>query len=134
MSGLSTIGRDGVRREHCSSPGRGRGAAARRVVVELSPQAVERVAARVVALLAEREVQSEPDLLSAGELARRLRVERPWVYRHWKLLGGIRLGKGPKAPLRFDYAAAVEAIRQLRGELPEKTTANGPYTQREETP
>jgi hypothetical protein len=83
-----------------------------RVAVDLSPQAVEQVAARVRALLAEREAQGEPELICAGELARRLRVERPWVYRHRELLGGLRIGSGPKAPWRFEYRAAVEALRR----------------------
>ncbi len=110
MRGLSTIPKHGAR-EGCSSPGRGRGVASRRVAVDLSPQAVDEVAARVVQLLGKREAQGESDLLSAGELARRLRVERPWVYRNRQLLGGLRIGAGPKAPWRFEYAAAVEALR-----------------------
>lgn len=113
MRGLSTIPRQAAR-ERCSSPQRGRGAVARRVAVDLSPQAVERIAAQVVQLLRESEAQGEPDLLSAGELARRLRVERPWVYRNRALLGGLRIGAGPKAPWRFEYAAAVEALRELQ--------------------
>jgi hypothetical protein len=115
MRGVSTIPRQAAR-EHCSSPGRGRGAAARRVAVDLSTQDIERIAAQVVQLLGEREAQSEPELLSAGELARRLRVERPWVYRYREVLGGIRMGRGPKAPWRFDYAAAVEALCQLQAD------------------
>jgi hypothetical protein len=91
---------------------RGLGASQHRVAVELSPQAVERIATRVVALLGEHGGKEEPELISAGELARRLRVERPWVYRHRQLLGGLRIGVGPKAPWRFDYRTAVEALRR----------------------
>ena len=111
MHALSTIA-TGERRDLCPSRRRGRGAAARHVAVNLSPQAVERIAIQVVQLLRETEAQGEPDLLSAGELARRLRVERPWVYRHRELLGGLRIGVGPKAPWRFDYLTAVEALRR----------------------
>ena len=68
------------------------------------------------ATAAERAPQAQPELLSAGELARRLRVERPWVYRHRELLGGMRIGGGPKAPWRFDYETAVEAMRERQGE------------------
>lgn len=99
---------------------RGLGASQHRVAVELSPRAVERIATRVVQLLGEHGSKEEPELISAGELARRLRVERPWVYRHRTLLGGLRIGTGPKAPWRFEYRAAVEALRrqeaQRRGE------------------
>ncbi len=95
-------------RERCEL--RGRAAAPRQVVTDLTPQAIEEIAARVAQLLHEPQGQSE--LLSAGELARRLRVERPWVYRHRRLLGGLRIGLGPKAPWRFDYGTAVEALRR----------------------
>ncbi|MGA8745096.1 MAG: hypothetical protein WB507_04445 [Solirubrobacterales bacterium] len=96
--------------------------ASRHVAVDLTPQAVEQVAARLAQLLLRGE-RAQPELLSAGELARRLRVERPWVYRHRELLGGMRIGSGPKAPWRFDYEIAVEAMkgqprgRQRRGEI-----------------
>lgn len=113
MRALSTITSNGAR-ERCSSPGRERGVAAPRVAVDLSPQAVERIASQVVQLLGEREAREEPELISAGELARRLRVERPWVYRNRALLGGLRIGAGPKAPWRFEYASAVEALRALQ--------------------
>ena len=89
---------------------RERAAAPRQVVVDLTPQAIEQIAGRVAQLLPEPQGQTE--LLSAGELARRLRVERPWVYRHRELLGGLRIGAGPKAPWRFDYQQAVEALRR----------------------
>ncbi len=110
MRALSTIARHGAQ-ERCASPGRGPGVAARRVLVDLSTRDVERIAAQIAQLLGEREAQSEPKLISAGELARRLRVERPWVYRNRQLLGGMRIGAGPKAPWRFEYGAAVEALR-----------------------
>jgi len=112
VHGLSTTPRQAVR-ERCASPQRGRGAVAHRVAVDLTPQAVEDVAVRVAALLRSRGDQT-PELLSAGELARRLRVERPWVYRHRELLGGLRIGAGPKAPWRFEYETAVEALRELQ--------------------
>ncbi len=117
MRALSTIARHGAR-ERCASPGRGPGAVARRVAVDLSTRDVERIAAQVVQLRGGRETQGEPELLSAGELARRLRVERPWVYRNRHLLGGLRIGAGPKAPWRFEYAAAVEALRRLQATQP----------------
>ena len=111
MRALSTIT---TRTQRGAYRPRGRGVASPRVAVDLSPRAVELVAARVAALLGEREAQGEPELICAGELARRLRVERPWVYRHRELLGGLRIGSGPKAPWRFDYEKAVEALRELQ--------------------
>ncbi len=78
MRGLSTIPRQATR-ERCSAARRGRGAAARHVAVDLTPQAVEEVAARVAQLLVERDMQRTPECMTAGELAHELRVERPWV-------------------------------------------------------
>jgi len=80
--------------------------------VDLTPQAVEQVAARVLQLLGDRDLRQQPEFISAGELARELRVERPWVYRHRELLGGLRLGNGPKARWRFDRQGAIEALRR----------------------
>ena len=105
-----------ARRDLCPPGGRGRGAAPGRVAVDLTPQAVDQIAVRVAALLRGRGTEQAPELLSAGELARRLRVERPWVYRHRHLLGGVRIGAGPKAPWRFEYARAVEGLRELQEE------------------
>jgi hypothetical protein len=82
----------------------------RRVAVDLTPQAVERVAQRVAQLLRHGELQRQPELITAGELARLLRVERPWVYKHRQLLGGQRIGDGPKAPWRFDLETAKAAL------------------------
>ncbi len=103
-------------RERCSARGRGLGAAPRRLAVDLTPQAVEQVAARVVALLQDRGPEPAPEQMTAGELAHELRVERPWVYRHGHLLGGWRIGDGPKAPWRFDRETAVEARRRQQAE------------------
>jgi hypothetical protein len=119
MRGLSTKPRQAVR-ERCSSPQRGRGAVARQVAVDLSTRDVERIAAQVVQLLGERETRDEPELLSAEELAGRLRVKRPWVYRNRQLLGGVRIGAGPKAPWRFEFEAAVEQLRRLQAQQPEE--------------
>lgn len=102
-------------RERCSRRRRGLGVA-QRVTVELTPQAIEQIAAQVAKCLGDRGHNGRSELLSAGELAHRLRVERPWVYRHRHLLGGMRIGAGPKAPWRFDYETAVEALRDLQSE------------------
>lgn len=110
MRGLARI-------ERVPSPGlcsarRRLAAAPRRVEVDLSPQAIERIAVQVATLLEGRKEGSGEKLLSAGELALRLGVERPWIYRHRHLLGGIRIGSGPKAPWRFEYEVAVQGLRR----------------------
>jgi predicted DNA-binding transcriptional regulator AlpA len=77
------------------------------VRVELDPQTVEDIAQRVVALLL-RDVGSDVSharLLNVGELARLSGVSRSWIYGHAAELGGLRLGDGPKARLRFPQSA-----------------------------
>ena len=99
------------RRELATTRPRGLAAVARRrVQVDLTPQAVEQVAQRVSQLLRHTEQQREPELVSAGELAQHLRVQRPWIYKHRHLLGGQRIGDGPKAPWRFDLETAMRAL------------------------
>ena len=99
---------------------RGLAATPRRIAVDLTPQAVEQVAQRVAQLLGDR-AQRQPDLITASELARSLRVERPWIYKHRHLLGGQRIGDGPKAPWRFDLETAKAALAR-RGDT---ATTNG---------
>lgn len=64
----------------------------------------------MVELIGEREPATK--LISAGELAHLLGVERPWIYRNRHLLGGMRIGEGPKAPWRFDRRKAIEALER----------------------
>ncbi len=90
---------------------RGLGAIAHRVAVDLTPQAVEQVAGRVAQLLGHQQ-RREPQLISAGELALYLGVTRPWIYKHRHLLGGRRIGEGPKARWRFDRHTALQALER----------------------
>lgn len=53
------------------------------------------------------------ELVDAAEVARRLSVSRDWVYEHSTSLGAIRLGKGPRARLRFDLVTVRERVSQL---------------------
>jgi hypothetical protein len=98
------------RRSLATTRPRGLAATTRRIAVDLTPQAVEQVAQRVAHLLQHKQPQAHPELITAGELARRLRVERPWIYKHRHLLGGQRIGDGPKAPWRFDLNTATQAL------------------------
>lgn len=94
----------------------GRVARVRRAAAELSPEAIEKIAQRVVQLL--RQDGRHPvegsvahaGLLSAGQLAQHLGLTRAWVYQHAEKLGAIRVGTGPCARLRFDLARATEAL------------------------
>ena len=49
-------------------------------------------------------------LIDARELAEELGVARDWVYANAERLGGVRLGDGPRARLRFDVELARQAL------------------------
>ncbi|UJA21630.1 hypothetical protein HJD18_16330 [Thermoleophilia bacterium SCSIO 60948] len=80
----------------------------------LDAEDIEPIARRVVELLADTESHGIR-LVDAAELARRLSVERDWVYAHARELGAIRLG-GRQGRLRFDL---VEVRRRLTVNAPE---------------
>src|ERR671922_378498 len=71
---------------------------------------VDLIAQRVLQLLGDRN-GDEIQLLTVAQVARRFQVHPSWVYANARRLGALRLGTGPKAPLRFDprrVALAVE--------------------------
>ncbi len=70
---------------------------------------IEAVAARVVELLHEQ-TEHPARLVDAAALARILGVERDWVYARARELEAIRLGDGPRAPLRFDLRRVRELL------------------------
>src|SRR4051812_25126876 len=71
----------------------------------LDGEDVEAIARRVAELVAPAPAR----LLDAQQLAERLGVKRSWVYAHAATLGAVRLGSGPRAPLRFDPELARRA-------------------------
>ena len=82
----------------------------------LSPEearVVEAAARRTVQLLRDGELLGE--LLTATEVAIRLKVRRTWVYRHREELGSVRLGDGPNAPLRFPAKRIADFANQGTG-------------------
>jgi hypothetical protein len=91
----------------------------RRVTVELTPQAIEQIAARVAQLLRSGggpvAAPAAPQWITAKELARHLRVNPAWVYEHAEELGAIRTGSGPKARMRFELERAMRGVREGDG-------------------
>jgi hypothetical protein len=75
----------------------------------LSEAEIEAVATRVADLLKAQRPNDE--LVDAAAIARRFGVSRDFVYRHADELGGVRLGDGPRARLRFDPAKVGRALR-----------------------
>src|ERR671911_166880 len=93
--------------------------------LKLAPEAVDVIARRVVELL-DRGTPARRELVDAAELARRLGVERPWVYTHAIQLGAIKLGNGRRPRLRFDPQVAIERIRAGAPQEPDQEPPRRP--------
>ncbi|HEY5197760.1 MAG TPA: hypothetical protein VIJ51_12120 [Solirubrobacteraceae bacterium] len=85
--------------------------------MQLSPDDVEAVARRTVELLREQRPATFA-LVDARELAAQLGVSIDYVYAHATQLGAIRLGNGRRARIRFDLAAARDALEATRRRPP----------------
>jgi hypothetical protein len=66
----------------------------------LDDEDIERIAVRVAEVLQEEDATGAR-FVDAAFVARKLGVDRDWVYEHARELGGVRLG-GPRGRLRFD--------------------------------
>ena len=104
---------------HPPLPRRLAGAASGRSSVDVAdepwmhPEVIDAVARRVLELGASAttdQLASDTDLLTVADVARQLKVSPQWVYAHKRDLGAIRLGRGPKARLRFDLNAVLAAV------------------------
>lgn len=93
--------------------------------IDLSAETVERIAAAVVAHLADTNPHTDAPLIDAAEVARRHGVTRSWAYDHAGDLGALRLGNGTRARLRFDPATVAAYLDRGR---PTATTAPSPLT------
>ena len=78
---------------------------------EFDSKLVDAVAWRVLELLGERG-NGEIQLLTVAQVARCFQVHPNWVYANARRLGAVRLGGGPKAPLRFNPEHVSRAIEQ----------------------
>lgn len=59
------------------------------------------------------QVDPPAELIDARELARRIGISRATVYANARRYGAIKLGDGPNAPLRFDYAALLASLPRV---------------------
>lgn len=80
----------------------------------MNEQTIELIAERVIealrddleAIAAELSAPTTQNKqLTVEQVAGRLGVARSTVYAHWRQWGGYKLGKGPKARIRFDSGA-----------------------------
>jgi hypothetical protein len=56
---------------------------------------------------------SERPMLTVEDICATFQVSRAWVYENAARLGGIKLGPGQRAPLRFDPKRVAAAMRPL---------------------
>jgi len=83
--------------------------------VGLDEEDIERIAERVVTLLAEaqRETTAAPArFVDATTIAQLLGVDRDWVYAHAEQLGAVRLG-GEHGRLRFDLLVLDDRLTRV---------------------
>lgn len=81
----------------------------------LDAEDIERIAERVVTLLAEAQrerVVVSARFVDAMTLAQLLGVDRDWVYTHAEQLGAVRLG-GERGRLRFDLATLDQRLERV---------------------
>lgn len=77
----------------------------------VSDATVDEIARRVVELLQERVPGRYAD---TATVARSLGVSSEWVRDHAGELGAIRIGDGPRGPLRFDLRRVEQALERRR--------------------
>lgn len=78
--------------------------------VSLSDEQIDHLADLVAIKVARTKPAIQP-MLTVDEIARTFRVSRAWVYENAQRLGGIRLGPGQRAPLRFDLDKVMVAMQ-----------------------
>lgn len=85
---------------------------------------IERIAERVVTLLAEAQretVATSARFVDATTVAQLLDVDRDWVYAHAEQLGAVRLG-GERGRLRFDLATLEQRLERV-GSTPTRSAS-----------
>jgi hypothetical protein len=80
--------------------------------LDLSDDQLERLADLLATKLASMRPATQP-LLTVEDVATIFKVSRAWVYGNAVRLGGIRLGPGERAPLRFDAERVAAAFTPL---------------------
>ena len=78
---------------------------------------LEALARRVAQLICDGDPPGA-GLMTAGQVATKLGVDRSWVYAHASELGVVRLGNGPRPRLRFDPALIAQRMVGRSGPTP----------------
>jgi hypothetical protein len=80
--------------------------------VTLSDEQLDRLADLLAIRLAAAR-PAAPPMLTVEEVSTTFKVSRAWVYENARRLGGVKLGPGPRAPLRFDPNGVAAALNPL---------------------
>lgn len=91
----------------------------------LDAEDIERIAERVVTLLAEAQrepVTTSARFVDATTISQLLDVDRDWVYAHAEQLGAIRLG-GERGRLRFDLTTLEQRLERV-GPTPARSVSS----------
>jgi hypothetical protein len=59
-----------------------------------------------------------PPMLTVEDVCATFKVSRAWVYENAGRLGGVKLGPGARAPLRFEPSRVAAALSPLAGTDP----------------
>lgn len=94
----------------------------------LSDEQLEQLAGLVAAKVVGMRPAGKP-MLTVEDVATTLRVSRAWVYENARRLGGVKLGPGERAPLRFDPDVVAAAMRPV-GDPPAPVTTAPVQSQR----
>jgi len=87
----------------------------------LSEEQLDRLADRLAIKLAAARSSARP-MLTVEDVCATFQVSRAWVYENAGRLGGVKLGPGQRAPLRFDANRVAAALNPLTPSTP----ADGP--------
>jgi hypothetical protein len=80
--------------------------------LKLTEEQLERLADRVAIKLAAARPPARP-MLTVEDICATFQVSRAWVYENAGRLGGVKLGPGQRAPLRFDTNRVTAALTPL---------------------
>jgi hypothetical protein len=85
--------------------------------IALSDEQLERLADLLATkLIAMR--PAGPPMLTVEDISTMFKVSRAWVYENAARLGGVKLGPGERAPLRFDVERVVAALQPMAAPAP----------------
>lgn len=94
-----------------------------------SEQQLDHLAELLAIKLAAARPPARP-MLTVEDICATFQVSRAWVYENAARLGGVKLGPGQRAPLRFDAKRVTAALTPLAAETPTPAKASRPTRKR----